>query len=112
MKGAAEHEGRGNQSPVDALLRVLDSGLGPALLERALTHRSFAYEHGGLPTNDEELDPMALQVISNVEQTGLRDVVGHIRRGFAFRGPFVPCPLLARPRRKTGVLEHTGAHLL
>ena len=52
MKGAAEHEGRGNQSPVDALLRVLDSGLGPALLERALTHRSFAYEHGGLPTNE------------------------------------------------------------
>src|SRR2546423_14797417 len=52
MKGAAEHEGRGNQSPVDALLRVLDSGLGPALLERALTHRSFAYEPGGLPTNE------------------------------------------------------------
>ena len=27
-------------------------GLSPALLERALTHRSFAYEHGGLPTNE------------------------------------------------------------
>ena len=52
MKGAAEHEGRGNQSPVDALLRVLDAGLSPVLLERALTHRSFAYEHGGLPTNE------------------------------------------------------------
>jgi ribonuclease-3 len=52
MKGAAEHEGRGNQSPVDALLRVLDAGLSPTLLERALTHRSFAYEHGGLPTNE------------------------------------------------------------
>jgi ribonuclease-3 len=52
MKGAAEHEGRGNQSPVDALLRVLDAGLSPSLLERALTHRSFAYEHGGLPTNE------------------------------------------------------------
>jgi ribonuclease III len=52
MKGAAEHEGRGNQSPVDALLRVLDAGLSPALLERALTHRSFAYENGGLPTNE------------------------------------------------------------
>jgi len=51
MKSAAEHEGRGNQSPVDALLRVLDAGLSPVLLERALTHRSFAYEHGGLPTN-------------------------------------------------------------
>jgi ribonuclease III len=52
MKSAAEHEGRGNQSPVDALLRVLDAGLSPVLLGRALTHRSFAYEHGGLPTNE------------------------------------------------------------
>jgi ribonuclease-3 len=26
--------------------------LSPALLERALTHRSFAYENGGLPTNE------------------------------------------------------------
>src|SRR5262245_65509149 len=52
MKGAAEHEGRGNQPPVDALLRTLDAGRSPALLERALTHRSFAYENGGLPTNE------------------------------------------------------------
>jgi ribonuclease-3 len=52
MKGAAEHEGRGNQPPVDALLRALDAGLSPGLLERALTHRSFAYENGGLPTNE------------------------------------------------------------
>ena len=29
-------------------IRVLD----PELLERALTHRSFAYENGGLPTNE------------------------------------------------------------
>ena len=34
------------------LLRALDAGLSPALLERALTHRSFAYENGGLPTNE------------------------------------------------------------
>ena len=26
--------------------------LDPGLLERALTHRSYAYEHGGLPTNE------------------------------------------------------------
>ena len=26
--------------------------MDPALLERALTHRSYAYEHGGLPTNE------------------------------------------------------------
>src|SRR5215212_8337014 len=35
---------------------VLEKALGlkldPAMLERALTHRSFAYENGGLPTNE------------------------------------------------------------
>jgi ribonuclease-3 len=37
----------------DALRRALgDPVLEPGLLERALTHRSFAYEHGGLPTNE------------------------------------------------------------
>jgi ribonuclease-3 len=29
-----------------------DPQLGPELLERALTHRSYAYENGGLPTNE------------------------------------------------------------
>jgi ribonuclease-3 len=52
MKGAAEHEGRGHQPESAALLRALDAGLSPELLERALTHRSFAYENGGLPTNE------------------------------------------------------------
>ena len=31
---------------------VLGTALDPALMERALTHRSFAYENGGLPTNE------------------------------------------------------------
>jgi ribonuclease-3 len=34
------------------LLDALGVALEPALLERALTHRSFAYENGGLPTNE------------------------------------------------------------
>jgi ribonuclease-3 len=34
------------------LLRALEVPLGAELLERALTHRSFAYENGGLPTNE------------------------------------------------------------
>jgi ribonuclease III len=34
------------------LLDALGVPLGPELLERALTHRSFAYENGGLPTNE------------------------------------------------------------
>jgi ribonuclease III len=34
------------------LLRAIGAPLGAELLERALTHRSFAYENGGLPTNE------------------------------------------------------------
>jgi ribonuclease III len=34
------------------LLQAIGTSLGPELLERALTHRSFAYENGGLPTNE------------------------------------------------------------
>ncbi len=35
------------------LLEVaLGTALSPALLEQALTHRSYAYENGGLPTNE------------------------------------------------------------
>ena len=35
----------------DELERVLGVVLDPDILERALTHRSYAYENGGLPTN-------------------------------------------------------------
>jgi ribonuclease III len=48
----AEHQPGAGQPDATELLRVLDAGLSPALLERALTHRSFAYENGGLPTNE------------------------------------------------------------
>jgi ribonuclease III len=36
----------------DELERVLGVVLDPDILERALTHRSYAYENGGLPTNE------------------------------------------------------------
>jgi len=39
-------------TPSEALLERLGVGLDAELLERALTHRSYAYEHGGLPTNE------------------------------------------------------------
>ena len=43
----------GRQGRDYALLEAaLGTPLDPALLERALTHRSFAYENGGLPTNE------------------------------------------------------------
>ena len=34
------------------LFARLGVGLAPSLLELALTHRSYAFEHGGLPTNE------------------------------------------------------------
>jgi ribonuclease-3 len=52
MKVVAEHQPGAGQPDATELLRVLDAGLSPGLLERALTHRSFAYENGGLPTNE------------------------------------------------------------
>jgi len=38
--------------PYTELEAALGHAVDQALLERALTHRSFAYEHGGLPTNE------------------------------------------------------------
>ncbi|MBJ8343362.1 ribonuclease III [Antrihabitans sp. YC2-6] len=43
LVGAGNHED---------LLEALGVALGPALLTLALTHRSYAYENGGLPTNE------------------------------------------------------------
>jgi ribonuclease III len=49
----------GNGAPIGGgerdrskLLAALDVPVARALLERALTHRSYAYENGGLPTNE------------------------------------------------------------
>src|SRR5262249_61300706 len=52
MKVAADHQPGAGQPDTTELLRALDAGLSPGLLERALTHRSYAYENGGLPTNE------------------------------------------------------------
>ncbi|MQA84206.1 MAG: ribonuclease III [Streptosporangiales bacterium] len=40
------------RSTLEGLREALGAALDPALLERALTHRSYAYENGGLPTNE------------------------------------------------------------
>ena len=42
----------GDPSDFAVLLAALGIAVGPSLLERSLTHRSFAYENGGLPTNE------------------------------------------------------------
>src|SRR5215471_3191309 len=52
MKVASDHQSGAGQPDTTELLRVLNAGLSRELLERALTHRSYAYENGGLPTNE------------------------------------------------------------
>jgi ribonuclease-3 len=51
VKGGAS-SGPPARPDASELLRAIDTGLGPELLERALMHRSYAYENGGLPTNE------------------------------------------------------------
>lgn len=41
-----------SDSTLESLMDVLDQRLDRDLLRQALTHRSFAYENGGLPTNE------------------------------------------------------------
>jgi ribonuclease-3 len=45
-------EAAGGRSRHELRAQLGVPALDPGLLERALTHRSFAYEHGGLPTNE------------------------------------------------------------
>ena len=52
----AEHTGSAfttnAERTLDELQRTLQIEIDPELLLLALTHRSFAYEHGGIPTNE------------------------------------------------------------
>jgi ribonuclease-3 len=45
-------DGQAPDAKVEELLAALGVPLGAEYLERALMHRSFAYENGGLPTNE------------------------------------------------------------
>jgi ribonuclease III len=62
--------------PVDELRSHLDevvgAGVDPALLQRALTHRSYAYEAGGIPHN-ERLEFLGDSVLGLVVTTALYD---------------------------------------
>ena len=51
MRGGSSG-GQAGEPDGSELLHTIDTGLSPELLERALTHRSYAYENGGLPTNE------------------------------------------------------------
>jgi len=48
----ASADGRAADADLAVLLAKLQVSIGDELLDRALMHRSFAYENGGLPTNE------------------------------------------------------------
>jgi ribonuclease-3 len=59
-----------SRPPATLLEAAVGVRLDPELLERALTHRSYAYENGGLPTN-ERLEFLGDAVLSVVITTSL-----------------------------------------
>jgi ribonuclease III len=59
-----------SRPPDEALAAAFGVPIDPALLQRALTHRSYAYEHGGLPTN-ERLEFLGDAVLGVVITTSL-----------------------------------------
>lgn len=45
-------DGGGPTGDLASLIAKLDGSVDPQLVDRAVTHRSYAYENGGLPTNE------------------------------------------------------------
>ncbi|MSO26622.1 MAG: ribonuclease III [Candidatus Nanopelagicales bacterium] len=52
MSNARNRSERGREENLTRLAASLEVPVDPALLNQALTHRSYAYEHGGLPHNE------------------------------------------------------------
>jgi len=86
--------------------------IDPALLERALTHRSYAYEHGGLPTN-ERLEFLGDAVLGLVVTTALYQEYPDMSEGqlAKLRASVVNMRALAGVARRLGPFG-LGAYLL
>lgn len=89
------------------LLTVLDVELGPKMLEQALTHRSYAYEHGGLPTN-ERLEFLGDSVLGLVVTETLYRSHPELPEGqlAKLRSAVVNMRALAEVARSLGLGEH------
>jgi ribonuclease-3 len=83
------------------------ASLDPGLLERALTHRSFAYEHGGLPTN-ERLEFLGDSVLGVVVTEALYLTHPDLSEGrlAKLRAAVVNARALAEVARTLGLGEH------
>ena len=84
-----------------------DPELDPELLERALTHRSYAYENGGLPTN-ERLEFLGDSVLGVVVTETLYRTHPDLSEGrlAKLRAAVVNARALAEVGRTIGVGEH------
>jgi ribonuclease III len=98
-------------SRLSLLERALGVGLDPDLLERALTHRSFAYENGGLPTN-ERLEFLGDSVLGLVVTTALYNAYPDLPEGrlAKLRASVVNSRALAEVARHLGP-DGLGSHL-
>jgi ribonuclease-3 len=94
------------------LEQALGVKLDAELLQRALTHRSFAYENGGLPTN-ERLEFLGDSVLGIVVTTALYHAHPDLPEGrlAKLRASVVNSRALAEVARGLG-LAGLGAHLL
>jgi len=100
-------EGEGPEA-YDDLCEALGAPLLEAgLLERALTHRSYAYEHGGLPTN-ERLEFLGDSVLGLVVTETLYDTHPELSEGrlAKLRAAVVNARALADVARTIGLGEH------
>ncbi len=91
----------------EELLDALGVKIAPDLLERALTHRSFAYENGNLPTN-ERLEFLGDAVLSLVVTDALYHRHPDLAEGrlAKLRAAVVNMRALAHVARALGVGEH------
>lgn len=96
----------------DDLTGALGVSIESELLERALTHRSYAYENGGLPTN-ERLEFLGDAVLGLVITAALYDNHPELPEGglARLRASLVNARALAGVARCLGS-EGVGAHLL
>jgi ribonuclease-3 len=95
-------------SPYDDLRQALgDPDLDAGLLDRALTHRSFAYENGGLPTN-ERLEFLGDSVLGVIVTETLYVTHPDLSEGrlAKLRAAVVNARALAEVARTIGLGEH------
>ena len=93
--------------PLDELCARLGVEVEPAVLERAVTHRSYAYENGGLPTN-ERLEFLGDSVLGLVVTDTLYRTHPDLPEGqlAKLRAAVVNAKALAGIGRDLGVGEH------